>query len=250
MAPANGDSVSGNQLAATYADKIKDKIILVTGTSQGSLGEEYCLAIAKFQPKILILAGRSADKVKFMSDTIAKIDSKIATKFLELNLESLSAVKKAAETVNHWDDVPYIDVFCHNAAIMGTIHGVTTDGFERQLGVNYLATWVFTNNILPKILKLQDPRVVLLGSDGHRLGPIRWHDHNFKVSDLTFITLQGNYKIDFELGNEEAANGWPKYRSKEAGIVTSVYASFDPNLGHPAKSRPISYGSGLKSSST
>lgn len=27
--PANGDSVSGHQLAATYADKIKDKIILV-----------------------------------------------------------------------------------------------------------------------------------------------------------------------------------------------------------------------------
>lgn len=37
-------------------------------------------------------------------------------------------------------------------------------------------------------------------------------------------------KIDFELGNEEAANGWPKYRSKEAGIATSVYASFDPDL--------------------
>lgn len=193
--PANGDSVSGHQLAATYADRIKDKIILVTGTSQGSLGEEYCLAIAKFQPKILILAGRSADKVKYMSDAISKIDSKIATKFLELNLESLSAVKKAAETVNSWDDVPYIDVFCHNAAIMGTTHGVTTDGFERQLGINYLATWVFTNTILPNILKSQDPRVVLLGSDGHRWGPIRWNDHNFKVRDLAFIALQGNYRL-------------------------------------------------------
>ncbi|KAL6832195.1 hypothetical protein V8C40DRAFT_285607 [Trichoderma camerunense] len=276
--PANGDSVSGHQLAATYADKIKDKIILVTGTSQGSLGEEYCLAIAKFQPKILILAGRSADKVKYMSDAIAKIDSKIATKFLELSLESLSAVKKAAETVNSWDDVPYIDVFCHNAAIMGTTHGVTTDGFERQLGINYLATWVFTNTILPKILKSQDPRVVLLGSDGHRWGPIRWNDHNFKGGETynrwraygqskTAVHLYALYlgkllgkraqvfgldpgvimtplgghvdwagefgdinKIDFELGNEEAANGWPKYRSKEAGIATSVYASFDPDL--------------------
>jgi NAD(P)-dependent dehydrogenase (short-subunit alcohol dehydrogenase family) len=188
--PANGDSVSGHDLAAIYADKIKDKIILVTGTSQGSLGEEYCLAVAKFEPKLLILAGRNTDKLKNMADAIAKVNSKVVTKTLELNLESLSAVKQSAETVNSWADVPHIDVFCHNAAIMGTAHGTTTDGFERQLGVNYLATWVFTNTILPKILKSQDPRIVLLGSDGHRWGPIRWHDHNFKVTTNQFISSQ------------------------------------------------------------
>lgn len=37
-------------------------------------------------------------------------------------------------------------------------------------------------------------------------------------------------RIDLELGNDEAVNGWPKYKSKEAGIATSVYASFDPDL--------------------
>lgn len=37
-------------------------------------------------------------------------------------------------------------------------------------------------------------------------------------------------RIDLELGNDEAVNGWPKYKSKEAGIATAVYASFDQDL--------------------
>lgn len=37
-------------------------------------------------------------------------------------------------------------------------------------------------------------------------------------------------RIDLELGNDESVNGWPKYKSREAGIATSVYASFDPDL--------------------
>ncbi|GFP60631.1 oxidoreductase calI [Trichoderma asperellum] len=276
--PTNGDSISGHDLAATYKDQIKDKVILMTGTSQNSLGEEYCLAIAKFEPKLLILAGRNAEKLEFTTNAIAKVNPNVATKTLNLNLESLSEVKEAADIINSWDDVPYIDVFCHNAAIMGTAYGTTMDGFERQLGVNYIATWVFTNTILPKILKSQDPRIVLLGSDGHRWGPIRWHDHNFKGGEnynkwhaygqsKTAVHLYALHlgkvlgkkaqvfslnpgviqtplgahvdwasefrdiiRIDLELGNDESVNGWPKYKSREAGIATSVYASFDPDL--------------------
>lgn len=179
--PTNGDSISGHDLAATYADNIKGKVVLVTGTSQGSLGEEYCLAIAKSEPKLLIVAGRNVEKLQFIISAIAKANPKVATKSLNLDLESVAEVKKAAATINSWDDVPHIDVFCHHAAIMGTPYGTTVDGFERQLGVNYIAPWVFTNSILPKILKSQSPRIVLLSSDGHRWGPVRWHDPNFKV---------------------------------------------------------------------
>lgn len=46
-----------------------------------------------------------------------------------------------------------------------------------------------------------------------------------------FILLIHNLvRIDLELGNDEAVNGWPKYKSKEAGIATAVYASFDQDL--------------------
>ncbi|PNP39190.1 hypothetical protein TGAMA5MH_08867 [Trichoderma gamsii] len=276
--PTNGDSISGHDLAATYADNIKGKVILVTGTSQGSLGEEYCLAIAKSEPKLLILAGRNAEKLQFIISAIAKANPKVATKSLNLDLESVAEVKKAAAIVNSWDDVPHIDVFCHHAAIMGTPYGTTVDGFERQLGVNYIAPWVFTNSIFPKILKSQSPRIVLLSSDGHRWGPIRWHDPNFKGGEnynrwhaygqsktavqlfalhlgkvlgkkaqvfsvnpgVIMTPLGANIdwagefgdiiRIDLELGNDEAVNGWPKYKSKEAGIATAVYASFDQDL--------------------
>jgi hypothetical protein len=44
------------------------------------------------------------------------------------------------------------------------------------------------------------------------------------------LLSQDLVRIDLELGNDEAVNGWPKYKSKEAGIATTMYASFDPDL--------------------
>lgn len=40
------------------------------------------------------------------------------------------------------------------------------------------------------------------------------------------------------LGNDEAVNGWPepKYRSKEVGVATYLYASFDQNLSGKTRS--------------
>lgn len=50
-------------------------------------------------------------------------------------------------------------------------------------------------------------------------------------AEACFILLiPRSVRIDLELGNDEAVNGWPKYKSKEAGIATTIYASFDPDL--------------------
>lgn len=55
---------------------------------------------------------------------------------------------------------------------------------------------------------------------------------SFYADTITCFILLIFYlvRIDLELGNDEAVNGWPKYKSKEAGIATAVYASFDQDL--------------------
>lgn len=85
-----------------------------------------------------------------------------------LDLESITKSADAAETVMRWEDVPCIDLVVNNAGIMAVDYGLTEDGFERQLAVNHLSSWVFTNTLIPKVLKSKQPRIVFVGSNGHR----------------------------------------------------------------------------------
>lgn len=168
-------------LATEYSTMIRDKVILVTGVSPGGLGEEYCFTVAKYQPKMLILASRNADKLNATRAKLLNETPNVTLKTLVLDLESIAKAEEAAETVMHWDDVPHIDIVVNNAGIMAVDYGLTDDGFERQLAVNYLSSWVFTNTLVPKVLKSKEPRIIFVGSNGHRWSPMRWDDYNFAV---------------------------------------------------------------------
>ncbi|KAM0254566.1 hypothetical protein ACHAQJ_006674 [Trichoderma viride] len=180
MAIENGATITASETAALYATQIKNKVVLATGTTLGSLGAEFVQAIAKWSPSILILAGRDLEKLRKTAGVIAAINPKILIKQLDFDLESLAKVKKAAETLNSWKDVPVVDVFVRSAAIMAVDYARTVDGFERQFAVNHLATFLFTNLIMDKILASKEPRIVIVGSSAHRWNPIRWYDYNFQ----------------------------------------------------------------------
>ncbi|KAI1074547.1 WW domain-containing oxidoreductase [Whalleya microplaca] len=99
---------------------------------------------------------------------------------LTTDLDSLAAARSAADVVNSWADVPSIDVLINNAGIMAPDFKLSPDGFESQLATNHLGPFLFTNLIMGKILASKSPRIVNVGSDGHRLNPIRWADYNFE----------------------------------------------------------------------
>lgn len=190
--PAPYDTnTTANELVHDYADIIKDKVILTTGVTPGSLGAEFVESVAKSAPALLILAGRNVEKTQKTADTItaAQPDSKV--RVLQLDLSSLSAVRKAGETVHSWTDVPHIDVVVNSAGLMAVPYGTTVDGFENQFAVNHLGHFLFINLIMDKILASKSPRVVSITSDGHRLNPIRWTDYNFSVG-LKLISLLVN----------------------------------------------------------
>ncbi|KAF2634070.1 NAD(P)-binding protein [Massarina eburnea CBS 473.64] len=56
----------------------------------------------------------------------------------------------------------------------------TADGIELQFGGNHVGHFLFTNLIIPKILASKAPRIVNVSSNGHKLGPVRFEDPNFK----------------------------------------------------------------------
>ncbi|KAI4102240.1 MAG: hypothetical protein LQ339_004765 [Xanthoria mediterranea] len=183
--------------------EIKDKIILTTGVSPGSLGATFVEIITRGQPAFLILAGRDRNKLQRTANAIESTGSQVPVRLLLLDLGSLAMVRQSAVELKSWDDVPHIDVLVNSAGIMATDFALSPDGFESQLATNHLGHFLFTNLIMDKILRSKSPRIVNISSDGHRLSPIRWADYNFM--------------------NGDTYNKWHAYgQSKTANMLMSV----------------------------
>lgn len=180
MPPPYTKDTTADELTHDFADQIRSKVILTTGVSPNGLGAFFVETIAKAKPKLLILAGRNVSKVEETAKAIASSHPGVATRVLKLDLSSQKQVREAAAEVNAYPED--IDVLVNNAGIMGVPYSKTEDGLESQLAVNHISPFLFTNLIMPKLLASGPrARVVNVGSDGYRLGAIRYFDYNFHV---------------------------------------------------------------------
>ncbi|KAJ6078701.1 hypothetical protein N7467_008454 [Penicillium canescens] len=177
-APYNANTTT-TELVTDYKALIKNKIILTTGVTPGSLGGSFVQSLAKAEPACLILAGRNTAKLEQCVCDLQTANPKLKTRTLQIDLGSLKSVRSAADQVNSWSDIPAIDVLVNNAGIMATEYGLSEDGVESQFETNHLGPFLFTNLIMGKILRSESPRVVMVTSDGHRLSPVRFDDYNF-----------------------------------------------------------------------
>jgi NAD(P)-dependent dehydrogenase (short-subunit alcohol dehydrogenase family) len=78
----------------------------------------------------------------------------------------------------------------------------TTDGFERQFGVNHLAHFTLTTLLLPTLLKSTsssfNSRVINVTSSGHRYSPV----------NLSDVNLTTGYDAWVSYGQSKTANIW------------------------------------------
>ncbi len=190
MARQYDTNTTADDLLKDLSGEIKGKIILTTGVSPGGLGSSFVESIAKAEPELLILASRNVSKTQVTAEIITDAHPSTKVRVLQLDLGSLAAVREAAATVNSWSDVPNVDVLVNNAALMAVDYAVTSDGFESQFGTNHLGHFLFTNLILDKILASKTPRIVSVSSSGHRVNPIRFGDHGFRVSSPSSLMVR------------------------------------------------------------
>ncbi|KDQ19220.1 hypothetical protein BOTBODRAFT_27801 [Botryobasidium botryosum FD-172 SS1] len=196
-----GSRTTAEEAASVFAAEIKGKNVLITGPSLGGLGAETARVISKFGAGIVILAGRSRDKLEETEKAIKSDVPTAKTRLLILDLNSLAAIGAAADEVLAYPEP--IHVLINNAAIMAIDYAITADGYEAQFGVNYLAHFLFTARIFPKLRESGSPRVVNISSGGHRYSPFRFDDPGFS----------GGEKYD----------RWAAYaQSKTANILFSV----------------------------
>lgn len=181
MSPTFNTKTTADEVAAACSAQIRGKVILVTGVSPKGIGAYFVLSIAKQQPKLLILAGRSVSKAAETAKEIEAVAPAVETRLLELDLGSQKQVRKAAKEVLAYEES--IDVLVNNAGIMACSYGLTEDGLEKQFGTMHIGHFLFTNLIMDNLLKGSGARVVSVSSDGFRLSPVRFNDIGFDVSN-------------------------------------------------------------------
>jgi NAD(P)-dependent dehydrogenase (short-subunit alcohol dehydrogenase family) len=154
-------------------------IVLITGVGPNGLGAILSQTLAAHGPALLILTGRSVEKVEIVAKNIASTSPNVATRVLQLDLASLESVREATKEVNAYSE-PSIDILINNAGVMNIPERtLTTDGFEAHLAVNYLGAFLFTNRIMGKLTHGGGARIVNVSSNGYMFSPFRFADYNF-----------------------------------------------------------------------
>jgi NAD(P)-dependent dehydrogenase (short-subunit alcohol dehydrogenase family) len=167
------------------------RTFVVTGANSG-IGAQTAAALGAHGGTVL-LACRNPGKGRAAA---ARMTGDVAVRALDL--ADLASVRAFAA------NCPRIDVLVNNAGVMAVPLGRTADGFELQIGTNFLGHFALTGLLLPKITD----RVVTLSSGAHRVGRIdladlNWHTRRYrrwaaygqsKLADLMF-----GYELDRRL---------------------------------------------------
>ncbi len=156
--------------------QLTDRSFLITGASSG-IGVETAEALFT-TGATLYLTARNLDKAK---KALGELASSPRVHLLELDLESLASVRACATQL--LSQTKTLDVFIANAGVMATPEGRTKDGFETQLGTNYLSHFLLFLLLRPALLAAVaasplNSRIVFLSSIAHRYSEVDFENPN------------------------------------------------------------------------
>lgn len=144
------------------------KLAVVTGAS-GGLGLETARGLARKGAEIIIAA---RDPIKGRA-AIPKIGG--TARFEQIDLGDLASIAAFAERLRTAGRP--IDLLINNAGLAAAPKRATTrDGFEKQVGINFLGHFALTGRLLPQLRQATAPRVVAISSLAHKGAKIDFDD--------------------------------------------------------------------------
>lgn len=206
---------------------------VVTGATSG-IGYEAALALAGAGARV-VLASRNEAKGAEMLAQIRAAHPAADISFELLDLADLASVEACAERIAR--TTPRLDLLVNNAGVMAipTRHE-TVDGFEMQLGANYLGHFALTLRLLPRILAASAPRVVTLSSLAHRSGRIDFDDlqaqRRYRSWAAYCQSKLATLMFSLELERRGRAMRWPLMsNAAHPGFALTGLQSAGPRMG-------------------
>ncbi len=211
----------------------KGRLAIVTGATSG-LGAETALALAGAGASV-ILASRNAAKGAEVLARIRDTHPLADVTFEILDLASLASVQDFGERIA-WEH-RRIDLLVNNAGVMAIPDRlVTEDGFEMQLGANYLGHFALTLRLLPRLLAAPAPRVVTVSSLAHRSGRIHFDDLQLERSYTPWKAYcqskLATLMFALELERRARAQGWELMsNAAHPGFARTGLQATGPQMG-------------------
>ena len=163
------------------APSISGKVAIVTGAT-GGLGYQTALGLARCGATT-ILAARNPDKGALAVARILREIPSGKVRFEPLDLASLESTARFAASVSAAQR-GVIDILVNNAGVMAfPARQLTRDGFEQQIGVNYLAHFALTAGLKDALCAAPGGgRVVNVASLAHRRATLGLDDFQSEQS--------------------------------------------------------------------
>ncbi len=160
----------------TYpADILRNRIILITGSSDG-IGKALALEAAARGAQV-ILHGRSVQKLEKVYDQIEEIDEAPRPSIAVMDLESANSESYTTLAQSIQAEFGRIDGLVHNASILGERYSIEQYDavlWQKVMHVNVTATFALTQVFLPLLQASEDPSVIFTSSGVGRTGKAFW----------------------------------------------------------------------------
>jgi NAD(P)-dependent dehydrogenase (short-subunit alcohol dehydrogenase family) len=159
-----------------YADDIlKDRIILVTGASDG-IGRALALHIAGLGAQV-ILHGRNTGKLEAVYDEIEAIDGASRPSIAVVDFATAGTDEFVTLGQSIEESFGRLDGLVHNAGILGqrlSIEQYDPAEWQKVMHVNLTVPFVVTQLLMPMLRLSPDPSVIFTSSGVGRVGKAFW----------------------------------------------------------------------------
>ncbi len=162
----------------TYAaapDLLRDRIILITGASDG-IGRALAIRVATLGGQV-ILHGRNVKKLEQAYDEIEALGSAPRPSIAVLDLASANSNAYESLAANLAEEYGRLDGLVHNASIIGdrfSIEQYDAVQWQRVMHVNLTAAFALTQVLLPMVKQAEDPSIIFTSSSVGRVGRAHW----------------------------------------------------------------------------
>jgi NAD(P)-dependent dehydrogenase (short-subunit alcohol dehydrogenase family) len=185
----------------------RGRVAVVTGANSG-IGWHTAVELARAGAEV-VMAARNEAKGQEAVERVLHEVPRAKVRFERLDLASLRSVREFAARVASGGR---LDLLVNNAGVMRIpVRQVTEDGFEMQMGTNFVGPFALTLLLMPALLRSDAPRVTTVSSGAANMGlkRIRFEDMQWergykpwaaycqsKLADLMLTTELGRRSVE------------------------------------------------------
>lgn len=151
---------------------------VVTGANTG-VGLEVARGLARLGATV-VLACRNSDAAAAAREDLLATVPGARIDVVRLDVSDLASVRACAEQLRA--AYPVIDTLVNNAGVMHQTRQLTVDGFEGDLGTNFLGPFALTGLLLDRVRASPAGRIIAVNSKTSRGGRIAFDDLQLAAS--------------------------------------------------------------------